>query len=71
MPHIIFASVLIVYNTIGVGRLGVPEDWIIKFIQQKETFCKISPAAILEAIEELVEDSLIYSFTIKSYKSVQ
>ncbi len=46
------------------------EDWIVKFIQQKEAFCNISTTVILDTIAELVENSLIYPFTPKSYKTV-
>lgn len=57
-------------HCIGVARLGVPEDWIIKFVTQKEAFAKVPEEAILEAIEQLVGDSLVYLFNTKSYKTV-
>jgi hypothetical protein len=40
------------------------------FITQKEAFCKVPETAILEAIEQLVGDSLVYLFSAKSYKTV-
>lgn len=55
---------------LDAARLGVPEDWIIKFIKQKEAFHKIPTSSVLEAIEELVGDGLIYSFSTNSYKSI-
>ena len=54
----------------GVARLGVPEDWIVQFVRQKETFNNLPRTAILEAIEQLVGDSLVYQFNTKSYKTV-
>lgn len=57
-------------TTESVSKLGVPEGWIVKFVQQKETFSKLPTTAVLEAIELLVEDSAVYSFGTKSYKTV-
>lgn len=54
----------------GVARLGVPEEWIVEFVKQKEVFCKLPRLAILEAIELLVGDSRVYLFNTKSYKTV-
>lgn len=50
--------------------MGVPEDWIVKFVEQKEIFHKIPRTAILEAIEQLVGDSLVYMFGTKAYRTV-
>ena len=65
-----FSRVGIIYGCVGVSRMGVPEDWIIKFVAQKEAFCKVPEVAILEAIELLVGGSLVYLFSAKSYKTV-
>lgn len=42
----------------------------MKFIEQKETFCGLPTSATLEALEELVKNSLVYLFNTKSYKIV-
>ena len=55
---------------LGVLRLGVPEDWIVQFIQKKEAFSFIAEATIVDAIAELVENSCIYPVMNKSYKTV-
>ena len=54
----------------GVGRLGVPESWIVKYIQQREAFHKLPAEVITEGIEELTGESLIYPLTPNSYRSV-
>ena len=54
----------------GVQQLGVPVDWIVQFVQKKESFSKVSKAAILDTLEEMVGESTIYSIGPKSYKSI-
>lgn len=54
----------------GVGRLGVPEDWIVQHVQQRESLRKVSTAVISDTLSEMVGESLIYMLGVKSYKSV-
>ena len=42
------------------AKLGLPEDWIVEYIKQKETFGQVPTAKIHKAIERLVERSEIY-----------
>lgn len=51
--------------------MGVPECWIIQFVKQKDVFHLLPSHVVLECIDTLVGDSLIYDYGSKNYRTVK
>ena len=51
-------------------KFGVPESWIVQFVKQKDAFHLLPSHLVMEGIETLVGESIIYDYGNKNYKTV-